>query len=257
MLIIESLFFLDSFPFSWCWNLVHSQTSFNRSCPLIGSVKHKIKKTLSLLTSPHRASEVNLSSVEFKLTWPSPLQPVCSPEPFKWHRTHQRRLRKWYKPSPPRPGCKHKLPLRKEVGGGGGLAGEGRSSRWPQSGPATSPKKKKKKAVTECCVWARYKSQSCKTGSVYTAHPHKLASPCHPIPPPASHMLYDKKIRPLNERRRGDHKSSRWRRRYSEGGCFGWLSTKDEKWSLALGIKREKSQHLGEKTFYFLQFIPL
>lgn len=116
---------------------------------------------------------------------------------------------------------------------------------------------KKKKAVTECRVWAPYKSQSCKTGSVYTAHPHKLASPCHPVPPPASHMLYDKKIRPLNVRRRGDRKSSRWRRRYSEGGCFGWLSTKDEKWSLALGIKRDKSQSLGEKTFYFFAVYPL
>lgn len=47
---------------------------------------------------------------------------------------------------------------------------------------AAPPKKKRKNAVTECCVWARYKSQGSKTGSVYTAHPHKLASPCHPRP---------------------------------------------------------------------------
>lgn len=44
---------------------------------------------------------------------------------------------------------------------------------------------------------------------------------------------------------RGGRKSSRWRLRYSEGGCFGSLSTKDKKWSLALGMKKDKSQSWG------------
>lgn len=36
-----------------------------------------------------------------------------------------------------------------------------------------------------------------------------------------------------------------------------WLSTKDKKWSLALGMKRQKSQSWGEKTFFrFLQYVP-
>lgn len=164
---------------------------------------------------------------------------MCSTEPFKWHRTRLCCLPKWYKPSPARPGCKHILPFNKRgVRRGCGVTGEGRSSRGTQR-----ERNKKEKAVTKCCVCARYKSQSCKTSSVYTAHPRKLASPCHPNPPPDSHMLYDKKIRPLNERRRGDRKSSRWRLRYSEGGCFGWLSTKDKKWSLALRMKRDKRQN--------------
>lgn len=48
------------------------------------------------------------------------------------------------------------------------------------------------------------------------------------VPPPASHMLYDKEIRPLNERRRGDRKSSRWRRGDTVSCVFPTKAEKSE-----------------------------
>lgn len=148
----ESLFFLDSFPFTLprSWSLVHPRAFFIRSCPQDGSAKHKIKKTRSLLTSPRRASKVNLSSVEFKLTWPSPfyslrvpLNPVNGAEPAAavCLNDTSRAARG--------DGCKHKLPFKER--GGRGVTGEGRR-RWKLAAPTTHQKKKvrKKKAVTEC-----------------------------------------------------------------------------------------------------------
>lgn len=75
--------------------------------------------------------------------------------------------------------------------------------------------------------------------------------PATTVPLPASHMLYDKKIRPLNERKRGDRKSSKWRWRYSEGGGFGGLPTKDAKWSLALEMEKETKGRVECRKLYF------
>lgn len=88
------------------------------------------------------------------------------------------------------------------------ITGEGQSSCWTCRGPRGLLLQKKKQPPKKIIRLGRLsKSQSCKTGSVYAAHPHKLASPSrYPPPPPvllASHMLYDKKIRPLNEWRHG------------------------------------------------------
>lgn len=136
-------------------------------------------KTLSLLTSPHRASKVNLASAEFKLTWPSPLRPAPSIKPLKWLRTERRCLPKRYKPHTPKARTQTQITLKKRSRREGG---EGRYR--PQSSYTVPPKprQKKRRWLIWWRVWARRKSRSCKTGSVYTAHPHKLASRCHPRP---------------------------------------------------------------------------
>lgn len=110
----------------------------------------------------------------------------------------------------------------------------------------TNPQGKKKKKLW--LSWLRINLQAVKLALSTLPTLINWHLPATPVPPLASHMLYDKKIRPLNEQRRGDRKSSRWRRRYSEGGCFGWLGQRRK---VKFGPRDEKTQKSELGTFYF------
>lgn len=92
------------------------------------------------------------------------------------------------------PHGKHiQLPLRNK---------KSRHRRWRSKQPEASKSRRKVRSVTECF--------SINLAAVKPVLPTLINwhPPAILVPPPASHMLYDKKIRALNERRQGDRKLS-------------------------------------------------
>lgn len=174
---------------------------------------------------------------------------MCSTQPFKWHKTDQRCLPEWYKPSPPppppRPECKHELPLRKDVGGGVRLPSQVKVEAVVSYRAA--PPKKREKLWLNAVPGHGINLRAVKL--VLSTLP-TLINWHLPATTGFTHTLWRDQTAKWTEAR-GGRKSSRWRLRYSEGGCFGSLSTKDKKWSLALGMKKDKSQSWGEKNFLF------
>lgn len=116
------------------------------------------------------------------------------------------------------------------------ITGEGQSSCWTCRGPRGLLLQKKKTAPQKIIRLGRLsKSQSCKTGSVYAAHPHKLASPSR-YPPPGTagftHALWQEDQTTKWMEAWGARKSSLWWRRYGEGRSFHSTPQQKTKWSL-------------------------